>query len=445
MWLGPHGSPVADAVIDATYVEVCRRAILQERYAGHGSAMKPSHEPIVVARKPLTGTVAANILAHGTGALNVDGCRIGTDWATDPTRRGWQGTRRPDDGFVPDSGGALPHAPRSHSPDTAPGRWPANVVLSHSASCQPIGTRRVRNRGGVPSGVSLKNSAPAFTSTDETSTVHHFDADGTEEVAAYRCAPDCPVRLLDEQAGEGSNSYRVNPSRSSESHCVVYGAFKAGYEYGERGYNDTGGASRFFPTFDARHEDAERRFLYCAKSSSAERNAGLDSFAAVECEGQSAWAGCCNVCGGRMMLNGKPTCGHDDFAWVTGKPTRNAHPTVKPVSLMRWLVRLVGGQPGEGVILDPFAGSGTTGVACALEGFDFIGIEQNAEYARIADARIAWWLQHPDGMTLVKRLELEKAQAAVAESGQASLFDAPADTAERRYGPTKDDPFLDAT
>lgn len=65
----------------------------------------------------------------------------------------------------------------------------------------------------------------------------------------------------------------------------------------------------------------------------------------------------------------------------------NNHPTVKPEALMRWLVKLI--TPPEGVILDPFTGSGSTGVAAALEGFRFIGIEREAEYAAIARKRIA--------------------------------------------------------
>ena len=98
---------------------------------------------------------------------------------------------------------------------------------------------------------------------------------------------------------------------------------------------DTGSASRFF---------------YCAKASRSERNAGLDGV---------------NV------------------------QARNHHPTVKPIALMRYLCRLV--TPPGGIVLDPFTGSGTTGCAATLEGFDFIGIEREAEYAEIARQRIEHW------------------------------------------------------
>lgn len=74
----------------------------------------------------------------------------------------------------------------------------------------------------------------------------------------------------------------------------------------------------------------------------------------------------------------------------------NIHPTVKPINLMRWLVRLA--TPPGGLVLDPFTGSGTTGCAAVLEGFDFVGCEREAEYVAIATARIAWWASHPEGI-----------------------------------------------
>jgi DNA modification methylase len=94
--------------------------------------------------------------------------------------------------------------------------------------------------------------------------------------------------------------------------------------------------------------------------------------------------------------------------------------TVKPIALMRWLVRLI--TPPGGVCLDPFTGSGTTGCAAALEGFDFIGFEREAEYVEIARARIDWWAQHPDGMEIVKSLEAERERQKVKDSGQLGLL-----------------------
>jgi hypothetical protein len=108
------------------------------------------------------------------------------------------------------------------------------------------------------------------------------------------------------------------------------------------------------------------RFFYVAKASSVERNAGLEG--------------------------------------------RNAHPTVKPIALMRWLVRLV--TPPGGLVLDPFAGSGTTGIACALEGLSFIGVEREADYVAIARARMRWWGRRDGGETkaVLRALKAEDAR-----------------------------------
>jgi site-specific DNA-methyltransferase (adenine-specific) len=118
------------------------------------------------------------------------------------------------------------------------------------------------------------------------------------------------------------------------------------------------------------------RYFYCAKASRAERNAG--------CEGMPLGNRVLNTgSSGRTMVNGE---------WVEthSEPVKRAnhHPTVKPVALMRWLVKLVA-RPGE-LVLDPFTGSGSTGVACATEGREFIGIEKEADYIAIAKARIAY-------------------------------------------------------
>jgi DNA modification methylase len=101
-------------------------------------------------------------------------------------------------------------------------------------------------------------------------------------------------------------------------------------------------------------------------------------------------------------------------------PRRNVHPTVKPIELMRWLCRLV--TPPGGTVLDPFAGSGSTGCAAVLEGFGFIGVEREAEYVAIARARIAWWERHPEGVEIVKALEADRARQKIEGAGQLGLL-----------------------
>jgi site-specific DNA-methyltransferase (adenine-specific) len=194
---------------------------LSGEWQGWGTALKPALEPITVARKPLTGTVAANVLAWGTGALNIDGCRVGDDVV------GWGGGQ----GGSPDPTQSKGRNYRMAAGESRPvtGRWPANLVH-----------------------------------------------DGSEEATA----------------GLGS-------------------------------------AARFF---------------FAAKASRSERDAGLDE-------------------------------------------ARNLHPTVKPVALMEYLIKLI--TPPGGVVLDPFAGSGSTGVAAVAEGFSSILIERDTEYVEIIRRRLA--------------------------------------------------------
>jgi len=274
---------------------VCGRCGKPRIPRGLGTALKPAWEPIILARKPLVDTVAANVAAHGTGALNVDGCRIPADYANEPGRGpGWLASGRD----------AKPHDRRSQVPDNEPGtvadrvsplgRWPANVVLD-------------------------------------------------EEAAA----------ALDAQSGtlvSGANPER----RGSNKFATTYGDFAGQRECEPARGLDVGGASRFF---------------YCAKASRAEREAGLSGP-----ESPMLWSAGTQNPGSFQSPN-------------THRAARNHHPTVKPVALMRWLVRLV--TPAGGLVLDPFTGSGTTGIACALEGFDFLGIEREAEYVEIARKRIA--------------------------------------------------------
>ena len=309
------------------------------RWEGWGTALKPAFEPVVVARKPLIGTVVANVLRHGTGALNIDGCRVQGGGAvhavqSDPGKR--TGTVGTDLGFTRQDVDTFRAAQAASIERTNTlGRWPANVIFTHAPGC------------------------------------------GDE------CAPGCPVAALDAQSGV---------STSTGGRASV-GAFKGGRAFGvgngaevlpgvQPGLGDTGGASRFFTTTEYGDDDllpgekpGDPPFFYSPKASRSEREAG--------CEGLPARSGAEAVDRDEGSAGTQsPRAG----AGRTAAKVRNHHPTVKPVSVMRWLVRLV--TPKNGVVLDPFAGSGTTGVACVHEGFDFIGIEREAEYAAIAEARI---------------------------------------------------------
>ena len=238
-------------------------------------------------------------------ALNIEACRVGT-----ASTRGMGSGRS-----AAWEGGAMAGAVTGSSE----GRYPPNVVLSHSPGCVLTGN-------------------------------------------AWECAEGCPVRELDEQSGELTSN-------------AVTRAVERGLGYGggagsvlQPREKDTGTASRFFPQFPA----DPAVFGYHAKPSRAERDAGV-SLDARPADAYAAHR--------HRRMEGEP----ERFDGAPVGRCANTHPTVKSIALMRWLVRLVS-QRGQ-VILDTFAGSGTTGVAALAEGRRVILIEREPRYAEIARQR----------------------------------------------------------
>jgi len=164
--------------------------------------------------------------------------------------------------------------------------------------------------------------------------------DGSDEVVA----------MFPDSAGSGGSVPNVKISGYGDG---AVGTGSAEYLGGERTKVDcgTGSAARFF---------------YCAKASRKDRNEGLEAFSEVN----------------NMRVNAPRACESDKVATLQ----RNPHPTVKPTELMRYLCRLV--TPPGGLIVDPFAGSGSTGKAAILEGFQFVGFELDPQYSAIANARV---------------------------------------------------------
>jgi site-specific DNA-methyltransferase (adenine-specific) len=226
MWLQGQGYPATQLLPD-----------------GLGTGLKPAWEPILLARKPVQGSIQRNLTEHRTGAMNIDACRI---------------ELAPED--CPNEGRA--HGRRITA--NPRGRWPANLVLSHGQAC-------IRSR----------------------------------------CERDCPISML-----------------------------------GER-----------------------HRYFYAAKASRRERDAGCEQLP--------------------RRVTQAYKIGTQNIQRCKDNPVANIHPTVKPIELMRWLVRLL--TPEDGLVLDPFAGSGSTGAACVLEGVRFHGIEREPTYVPIARARISYW------------------------------------------------------
>jgi site-specific DNA-methyltransferase (adenine-specific) len=352
------------------------------QWSGWGTALKPAHEPIVVARKPLTGTVAANVLAHSTGALNIDGCRVAHRSDADRASATPQGrvTSNKAAGAAPDVDDA--GRVEVERPDTSGGRWPANLVFTHAADCCQVGTTDVKASGYYPAqrGAGVATGFGAG-QPDPTGNRPSGNGDGTETVAVWRCADGCPVAELDGQSGVSKSGTGVTVSSPT-----ALGQNNGWNKHNNRpvefqNYADTGGASRFFTVTEWDPIADVAPFRYVAKPSKRERNAGLDGLPGKR-EADRAKA---DGVGGDNPRN------RSNAAKV------NHHPTVKPVALMRWLVRLV--TPPGGTVLDPFTGSGTTLVAATLEGFDAIGIEMTDDYLPIIEGRVAWAEQQADKMT----------------------------------------------
>jgi len=280
-----------------------------QQWDGWGTALSPSHEPIVLARKPLEKglTIAQNVLKWGTGALNIDGCRIGTERL--PEQKAGQakiGTFERYDMVTPER----------------TGRWPSNLLLSN-----------------VPSVIGL------FPETGGGKAKHNSEVNRT---------------------AISTNS--MNPIQPNGKNSMA-------------NIGDSGSASRYFFRADLLPiEEGELNLpihvkaYYCSKPSKYERSLGV--------AGESKAVG-----DGRNI----PI----DNAYQRGKTERmNTHPTVKPVALMHHLVQLV--TPPKGICIDPFMGSGTTGIGAMLAGpnIRFIGLEMTAEYIPIATDRITNWKRY---------------------------------------------------
>lgn len=441
-----------------------------ERWQGWGTALKPAVEPIVLARKPLAkgNTVAKNVLEYGTGGINVDACRIGTDTRTN------QGMT---------SFGIMHDDSWESKPvqNTTQGRWPANIVLSHTEACVKTGTKEVDgyvinrfDNGAKPFGDAV---GEAYTSVETP----------TEVVETWECAPDCPVLLLD------SSVPSTRSGRSKQKQDAYVGISHTGLLRGESSpdnqYDDKGGPSRFFKQI-APIDDEEQEFnrmFYTAKVSRKERwglitcgcnkwqkqdqnqnekTVGIlqekgtsegtltdDLFSSMSMCGKSSTDKFPKVCKSTTetatnstttsTISNSLTPSHINDSTVgvnleresggnnvviapngnqsqknigisekkAGAPlagvgpvtsleyaTKNvcegcdqnykiaSHPTMKPINLLRYLARLI--TPPNGTVLDPFAGSFSTGVACIYEGFGFIGIEKEQEYYDIGVHRI---------------------------------------------------------
>lgn len=265
------------------------------KWEGWGTQLKPSYEPIIVARKPVKGTIIDNIIEHGVGGINIDECRVGNEKRTYKCAGGSD---------ITVAKGAIGSGSGKDLEFTVNGRFPANTILT-------------------------------------------YDETDFEEVCGG---------FLNTKSGKITGKEKFTKTNN------IFSKFNPLNT--ERGFGDSGSASRYF---------------YCAKASKKDRDEGLDEFE--------------EKIGGGML-------GTQNQSLLTGSGNirnnlrKNTHPTVKPTELMQYLVRLV--TPNGGTILDPFNGSGSTGKAVMYENkernknYKYIGIELTEEYLPIAQARIEY-------------------------------------------------------
>ena len=292
------------------------------KWEGWGSCLKPSFEPIIVARKPFKGTLVDNIIENGVGGINIDECRVPfektTNPATNPLYRKNGGYKLPAKGQL--SNGAVSFSSSKNDVNEI-GRFPANTILTY----------------------------------DERD---YDEVCGNFPISKGACSQN--------NYSNGS----IYRGQSLNTSATKLNGFR-------EWYNDNGSACRYF---------------YNAKATKKDRDEGLEEF--EETIGHSKGNGLdriCEYCGVSQLT--PELCHCEKKSWVA-KPKKNSHPTVKPTTLMQYLVRLV--TPNNGTILDPFNGSGSTGKAVMYENkerdknYKYIGIELNEDYLSISKARIEY-------------------------------------------------------
>ena len=305
MWLYGSGFPKSQNVGD-----------------GWGSALKPAHEPIVMARKQLSEkSIKENVLKHGTGAINIDGCRV-----------------EGNDAKYPDTNPDFRDQGKKSKEAIGIDKLSFGQV---SGAKRKTANRKSRSEDGVwtDNNSGMDNEQNSFADADPRgrfpANVMH---DGSDVITK-----EFP------QTGKFGSVKPIDKQKTND----VFGKYNEVKEF--QAYDDEGSAARFF---------------YCPKTSKSERHSNLDDHETSVGANGNKWT-------------------DQDYRKGDTKPTterKNTHPTVKPVELMKYLCRLV--TPKGGIVLDPFMGSGSTGMAAKDEGFDFIGIEKEKEYFDICESRI---------------------------------------------------------
>ena len=326
------------------------------RWQGWGTALRPAWDPIVLARKPLEGTVARTVCTHGTGALNIDECRIGfcdhADEQSSKTKNlhtDLKSKARANHVYGDDE-----RACRDRDGRDAPRRWPANAALSHTEDCRQVGHSRLRSNG----------HHPAARRSGGLSTNGHKGQDGLRErstagelVRRWECSADCPVRMLDEQSRDVGNTLTRHPR-----HRLCTGRPRA-----SRGMFSAAAVTSATPR------------MRTARESHASSSARRHRAASATQDSRSSR--------GARRRSGNPAAGSPQAGsapharWRTYTHGQADRPDALPQRLV---------TPPGGVVLDPFAGSGTTGIAAACRA-DLHRDPARSPVREIARARIKHW------------------------------------------------------
>ena len=443
---GPQSTQQLYSQLDAICDEWGTQALGMEQslqsYKGFGTALKPAHEPICLARKPFKGTVVDNVIKYGTGGINIDKSRVGTEkvhndrpkelknrsladnvanhqdqYTADDYERTYVEGRFPAN-FIHDGSEEV----TEHFPQTA-----ANLAAGQRSIHKYLGEDNTNDRdkghykekqdqfyndAGSASryfkqidhdpivmarkplsektvvdnvikhgtgGINIDKSRVG-TSTEEQELLSNRSGDGgfqntyvggdqhKDQVYTAHTDGRFPANLIHDGSDEVVEQFPNVKGEIGKKKQTEF-SFSAGVGHKK--------GQKFIPSI--KDDGSAARFFYCAKVSKSERNAGLEGFEEKHKEGANF----------RPNHMEKALEGEDGNAFGRWNKTTNNHPTVKPVKLMSYLVNLI--TPEGGTVLDPFMGSGSTGMACKANEYNFIGIELDEDYVNIAKARIDGW------------------------------------------------------
>ena len=304
-----------------------------KEWDGWGTALKPAHEPILMFRKPLSeNTVAANVLKWGTGGINIDVSRVATNPDVDDMSRKVERKKRKTETW--EEGSGFKNETNALTGVLPTGRFPANLIHDGSDDVEEGFPKTGKSAGGFKLGSTGSFGKSGIYSKAEGEAEREgtgFGDQGSASRYFKKIEPEkpdgrFPANLIHDGSEEVKEGFPYTKSGAMKREVEGYeGESNTGFIRGVSGpqnqHGDSGSAARFF-----KKVETASRIKYCAKASKKDRD--------------------------------------ED----------NKHPTVKPTELMRYLINLV--TPPGGKVLDMFAGSGSTGKACVLDGFGFIGIER---------------------------------------------------------------------